>query len=84
MNAEQVHRKWIQFKGKLTQYGSECLENVLGQTEERHDKISGERHDRYVISTTPTCLTTILNGPGELIGPRRGQGIPSVSPAEAT
>lgn len=82
MNAEQVRRKWMQFKGKLNQYGRECLENVLQQTEERNDKIIRISHDRNVIYNNPTCLTTILNGSGELIEPRRGQGILPLRPAE--
>lgn len=86
MNAEQVQRKWMQFKGKLKQHGRECIENDLQQmqqTEERNDKIIGIFHDRNVIYNNPTCLTTILHGPNELIEPRRGQGILPFRPAEA-
>jgi hypothetical protein len=86
MNAEQVQRKWMQFKSKLKQHGRKCIENDLQQmqqTEEKNDKIIGIFGDRNVIYNNPTCLTTILNGPGELIGPRHGQRILPLRPAEA-
>ena len=47
MNADQLKRKWMQFKGELKQRWGKFIDNDLQQIEGSYDKIIGMLQERY-------------------------------------